>query len=213
MPLTLDGRWDKPFWADVRATTPFVRHDGWFAAQATVAKLCWDDTFLYLAYRCVDDDIWGTYRQRDDPIYNEDVVEAFIDPAGTGRRYFELEVSPHNVVFDCVNVNTGDSAATVDYDPAWDCDFRSAVQVRGTLDDLSVRDEEWTVEIAVPWTGLEREGPPLVGEWWRLNLYRIDHDRRGERGSDEYQCWSPTLTAEPDYNVPSRFGIVAFEEW
>ena len=209
-PLPLTGQWDQPAWADIPATPAFRQYDGQPAMQATVAKLCWDDAFLYLAFHCVDDDIWGTYRQRDDPLYNEDVVEAFIDPGGTGRRYFEFEMSPHNVVFDCVNVNTGDSAATVAYDSTWDCDFQSAVQVHGTLDDLSVRDREWTVEMALPWPGLERAGPPHIGERWRINLYRIDQDRRGDRGGDEYQCWSPTRSAQPDYNVPSRFGIVEF---
>jgi len=210
---TIDGRWDKPFWAEVPATRPFVNYDNTPASQETRAKLCWDEAGLYVAYFCVDDDIWGTYRQRDEPIYNEDVVEIFLDPAGAGRRYFEIEVSPHGVEFDCTNVNTGDSAATVDYDPTWDCaGLRTAVQVRGTLDDLSVRDEWWSVELAIPWTGLELDSPPAVGDTWRVNLYRIDRDRRGEFGRDEFQAWSPLLTAEPDYNVPSRFGVLEFGE-
>ena len=34
---------------------------------------------------------------RDDPLYDEEVVEAFLCPTGDLRHYFELEVSPLNV--------------------------------------------------------------------------------------------------------------------
>ncbi len=39
-------------------------------------------------------------RKRDDPLYTQDVVEIFIDADADGRTYDEIEVSPHNVVFD-----------------------------------------------------------------------------------------------------------------
>ena len=36
---------------------------------------------------------------RDDPLYNEEVVEAFVAPEDT-HHYYEFNLSPRNVVFD-----------------------------------------------------------------------------------------------------------------
>lgn len=58
---------------------------------------------LFVRFDCQDDDIWGTYTQRGDPLYDEEVVEIFIAPGrDTPSTYFELEVSPKGVLFECL---------------------------------------------------------------------------------------------------------------
>ena len=60
-------------------------------------RACWSESHLYVGFYCVDADIWGTYAARDDPLYEEEVVEVFLCPSGDLRHYFEIEVSPRRV--------------------------------------------------------------------------------------------------------------------
>src|SRR5690349_8240940 len=89
-------------WGDVPALPPFVLADGSGpAAQQTTARVCHDDEALYVRFDCEDRDIWGSYTRRDDPIYDEEVVELFVAPgAETPARYYEFEVSPNGVLLD-----------------------------------------------------------------------------------------------------------------
>lgn len=203
----LDGVGRTGSWTSAVALPRFVLHDGQPTRQATTARLCWADTALYIAFEVGDDDIWGTYRERNSPIYDEEVVEVFLDLTGEGECVFEFEVSPHNVVLDGVNLRRGDK---FDWDDTWSCDgLVTAVAVDGQPDDLSTTDTGWTATLAIPFAGLGRS-TPVPGERWRANLFRIDRPRRG--GSDEYQAWCPTqgTGAPPLYCVPARFGTLVF---
>ena len=63
-------------------------------------RLAWDERALHVRFDCADRDAWGTYRERDDPLYEEEVVEVFLAPGEADpRRYVELEVSPAGVLF------------------------------------------------------------------------------------------------------------------
>src|SRR2546423_15680666 len=55
--------------------------------QVTELQISYDDTDLIVVFKCVDIDIWGTYTGRDDPLYEEEVVEAFVCPTGDLRHY------------------------------------------------------------------------------------------------------------------------------
>ena len=123
-------------------------------------------------------------------------------------KYFEFNFSPHNVVFDA-RIECPDSGDRrfMKSDVEWDCEgLRSAVQVKGTLDDHSDVDERWTVEVALPFSQIGREGrAPVEGEKWRANFFRIDR-----AGEGEFSCWSPTLADPPNFHVPGRFGNLVF---
>lgn len=204
-PPTLDGGWDSEGWSTLPPLGPFLRHDGEPARQETWARLGHDGHRLYIAFRCADTDVWGTLRERDSAIYNEEVVEVFLDVEGVGARYFEIEVSPHNVVLDGINTWSG---GELQWDPSWDCNgLRTAVRVDGVIDDPHHEDTGWSVTMAIPFASLGVTAPTS----WRANLYRIDVDRR--RQLAEYQAWSPTQEPgeAPFFNVPARFGRLDFE--
>lgn len=210
----LDGVWNKWPWVQQANTEPFRQFNGRGCVQRTYAKMCWNIKYFYVAFLCTDDDVWGRYRNHDDPIYEEDVVEVFMATQGVAEgeptTYYEVEVSPHNVTFDVKVLNISGTREGMQADRAWTCEgLRSAVQVKGKLDDLDTRDDHWSCEIAIPWSALGIEHPQLHSEM-PINLYRIDRDRRMNRGGDEFQCWSPTSTPQPDNHVPGRFGIVGF---
>ncbi len=176
--------------------------------QPTSLRACWSAARLYLGFQCIDRDIWGTYTRRDEPLYDEEVVEAFLSPTGDVRHYYELEVSPRNVLFDA-RVHSPDRVrATMQVDPSWDCGgIQTAVRVEGTLDDRADRDRWWSVEIAIPFGAFPEAPPPQAGVVWRANFYRIDRTT-----PPEFSAWSPTLENPPNFHVPDRFGYLALAD-
>ena len=123
--------------------------------------------------------------KRDEPIYDQEVVEIFLDANADGRTYNELQVSPHNVIFDAYF-----PARRQGMDLGWDSGMKTAVKVRGTLDNPADRDEGWRWRCRFPSTGWPRcpTFRPKTGERWRFNLYRLEHVGRQQV---EGQAFSP----------------------
>lgn len=208
-PVTVDGRLTEKVWSQVDPVGVFrLADDSGEPQLPTEVRACWDDRNLYLAFVAIDTDIWGKMRQRDDPIYEEEVVEAFICSGEDVTRYYELEFSPHNVVFDAgIQCPESGDRRYLKVDLGWDCEgLQSAVEVVGTLDDPSDVDERWTVEVALPFSQIGRGGrAPADGELWRANFYRIDRACEGE-----FSCWSPTMAVPSNFHVPARYGELVF---
>ena len=100
-PVAADGRLDEPDWARAARTGPLGTPSGkGKARQRTEVRLLWDEANLYLAFECADDDAWSTSTEHDADLWEQDVVEVFIDPDGDGKTYAELQVSPAGVLFD-----------------------------------------------------------------------------------------------------------------
>lgn len=186
--------WD---WGRLPALAPFTRADGSGpAAQPTTARLGYDAQALYVRFDCADRDIWATYTRRDEPLYDEEVVELFIAPgAATPSSYYELEISPDGVLLDARISNPRELRAELGVDLSWDADARWLAR----RDDAAGR---WLAILALPWRCLTPGPPPPL---WRLNLARIERPRGAE---PEFSCWSPTLTAPADFHKPSRFGYL-----
>jgi hypothetical protein len=82
------------------------------------------------------------------------------------------------------------------------------VQLQGTLNDSDDMDENWTLELAIPWENFERVSrqPPAAGTVWRANLNRWD----GVAPDRRISIWSDPLNDESWPHVPSRFGELVF---
>ncbi|MEN6519828.1 MAG: carbohydrate-binding family 9-like protein [Armatimonadota bacterium] len=207
-PPIIDGRLDDDAWSHSEAVNLVLSEDGASASKPTRVKLCWDNDHLYLAFDCTDQDIWGTMFNRDDLIWNEEVVEAFLSPDGDLTHYYELNVSPRNVVFDTEISALTDDPPVFKGRKEWDITgLKTAVAVDGTLDDRNDIDRGWSIEIAVPFASLGRK-TPKPGEKWRGNLYRIDLSPEPV----EFQAWSPTLISPANFHRPSHFGTIVFTE-
>lgn len=174
--------------------------------QATQVRALWSLQDLFVWFECEDRDVWGTLRERDAPICEEEVVEVFLNPSGDERAYFEIEVSPRNTVYDLFVLNPGDRRRAK-FLKAWDCDgLRTIVRVRGDLSRATGTDRGWSAQLAIPLEEMitAPHVPPRPGERWRWNLYRIDRAPEG----DEYSAFSPTGAV--DYHRPDRFGWLHF---
>lgn len=166
---------------------------GFPPAQRTTVACAWDEHELRVRFECVDAEPWATITQRDGPLWEEEVVEVFLDPVGDGACYFEFEVNPLGTVLDLV-LRRNRSGYKKDF--AWDCDgLRAGVQ--RTADG-------WNAEIAIPFASLVAE-PPRAGSEWRANFTRIDRPRNRER---ELSAWAPTRLAT--FHAPERFGVLRF---
>ncbi len=176
-------------WERVEGVALTNAADGSRPALRTVVKAKRSESFVHIRFECEDDYVVSTFKERDDPLYLEDVVEIFIDESGTGRSYMEIEVSPSNVVFDARVEWTEDGIRQLDV--AWNAEgLRTAVvAVEGAL----------IYEIDLPNKMFAK--PPADGSVWRVNFYRIDQNRDGVRN---YWAWSPPGAA--DFHRPASFG-------
>jgi hypothetical protein len=183
----------------VPALPPFTLADGSGpAGQATHARACCDSLALYVRFDCEDRDIWWTYTERDQPLYDEEVVELFLSPGWEDPvRYYEFEISPGGVVLDARIYNPTSERAQLEVDTSWDC---ASLRWQAGRDDGAGR---WWAVLAIPWAAVSPPGElPVV---WRANFYRIERPRDG---NPEFSCWSPTHTAPADFHKPACFGFL-----
>jgi hypothetical protein len=186
-------------WHELAPLAPLTLADGSApAAWQTAVRLCYDDDALYVHFECADRDIWGDYTERDDPIYDEEVVEMFFAPGtATPKRYAELEISPNGVLFDALIDNPTGLRADLHVDPSWD----PLLRAYAWRDDAAQR---WGALLVLPWNEIAPGVPPPP--IWRANFFRIERPRDG---AAEYSCWSPTLSEPADFHRPSYFGTLA----
>lgn len=171
----------------------------------THIKACYDDSTLYFFFVCNDPDIWTSFTQRDEHLWENDAVEIFIDVDDVPETYVEIEVSPTNVLFDSYIVDP------VNIDVPKTALFnlkgiRTAVAVYGTLNERDDKDDYWTVEIAIPFADLANENIKQVttATEIRINFYRLDENQGMEPMS---YAWSPTFAR---FHKPAYFGNITF---
>lgn len=197
-PFALD---DASAWEPLEKITPLWLSDGSVpASQQTTVRVCYDDHALYVRFDCADRDIWGTFTQRDEPIYNEEVVEIFIGAgAADPVHYFEFQVSPNGVLFDGTVYNPTSTRDNLRVDETWLC---PEIRWMARRNDAK---HQWWGALALPWVGITPDGkiPPVC----RANFYRIERPHDGEV---EYSCWSPTLAVPADFHKPKYFGHLEF---
>lgn len=181
-------------WEDLPTSSSFVDAvTGNPASFDTTVQAAWDDEYLYLRFACEDKDIVANMTNRDDPLYDEEVVEVFIAPENL-ELYYEFNLSPRNVVFDSLIRHDG---KTHDGDPTWDCPGLIHRVIR--LEKNSSEFGDWEGLLAVPFACLGIE--PERGLVLRANFYRIKRTPE-----DQYMAWRPTMRDPANFHVPAAFG-------
>ena len=98
--------------------------------------------------------------------------------------------------------------------PDWDFPgLRTAVHIDGQLNDPATVDRGWTVELALPWAGMERLAngrplPPKPGDEWRFQFARYE-----QLVSSDYRMgWTWDPVGSIDNHRPEAFTRIRFEE-
>jgi hypothetical protein len=178
------------------------------AAYATRFRAAWSDEGLYLRFDATDPSPWHTMTRRDEHLWDEEVVEIFIDPDRSGHDYYELEVNPANVVCDLRMIAPWpDKKGDID----WNLEgLETRVHPLGSAGGTT----GWTVTAFLPWTGLRAlpsaghvAVPPKPGDAWRFNVFRIERPGGPKNPEKDavFAAWSPP-------SVPSFHDAGAFRD-
>jgi hypothetical protein len=222
----IDGAGSDPVWAKAPWTEDFTDIEGDVRPkpmQRTRVKMLWDTANLYIYAELQEPDLWGTLRQHDTIIYDDNDFEIFINPDNSTHRYFELEINALGTVMDLFMnkpYKNGGKALL-----SWDTQgLLSAVKTDGTLNHPGDVDRGWSVEMAIPLKSLNfwGDGPVRDSAQWRINFSRVEWDRdvrdgqyvvRADAGSgrrlpEHNWVWSPQGVI--NMHVPEKWAYLQF---
>ena len=198
--IKLDGNLNKQAWQEAQGDFLVETESGREAKLKSECKPLWNENYLYISFKCKDDYIKATMTAYNDKLYEEDVVEVFIDDNRDLKTYVEIEVNPLNTVLHYI-VNNNLKGEKFLY-----------AKVYKTLETATIYYEdiqEWHTEIAIPMEEFITavNNPPLTGDIWGINFYRID---RKEDKVVEHSAWLET--GKIDFHMPEKFGQLNFVE-
>jgi len=161
-------------------------------------RALWNEHGLHLRFDSEDDAPWFTMTERDDRLWEEEVVEIFLDPLDDGR-YVEVELNPANVVCDLRKLGPGETAS----DPIGPMD--RGFSVTGIRTAVVISDDRWIGTLYLPWEGLDLPVPPAPGTEFPFNVFRIKRPGGPEapEAGAVFAAWSPT--GSPSFHVAEAF--------
>ena len=191
------------------------------AAHATVARIAWSRTHLYLAFECSSSDggapkpdvsglgtpFVASGKVRDDEVFSGECAELFLCPDGVDAPYLEIDFNPDGVLYD---------SRLMDYTfpeqykfwKKWALGFSGDIRYAiGMLRDSNGKITGWTAEAAIAIASLQCKRPmPKAGDLWLFNLFRIAMPKNGQT---EYSVWEPT---HRDFHNPSEYPKLRFAD-
>ncbi|HZS44919.1 MAG TPA: carbohydrate-binding family 9-like protein [Blastocatellia bacterium] len=160
----------------------------------------WTPEYLYTCFECnytvLNVNSAPQTTEKTIGLWDCDVVEIFIAPnPGDPNRYLEIEVSP---LGEWVDVELHIEKRQRSSNWQW----HSNVEAACAIDNAN---KIWRTAFRIPSENLFgasiNEGQECLG-----NFYRCD----GTEPARNYITWRPTMTPEPNFHVPERFGKFRF---
>ncbi|WP_057831189.1 carbohydrate-binding family 9-like protein [Colwellia sp. TT2012] len=195
-----------PDWQAIDALT--IDTYPWYQAgakQDTQIKLSANNDTLFIQIIAQDNYSYAKQTELNHMLVCQDsCVEFFFSPSGVlGSSYVNLEVNCCGTLH--LAYGTGrDKRQFISLEAA------SLIQ-RNTSITSPVKfetdhDNEWTVDIALPFTAIEQlTGEKVNKDKWFGNFYRC-----GGRTEPQYAVWHNIDVPEPDYHRPEHFGKLVF---
>jgi len=145
--------------------------------QATTAVTLWNLRYFHIKFDCR----YGSLNVAPQPVLTTD------------QPIYERDCAEFFAATDPGDLQNPNGKITVEV--TWN----TGMQVRAGIDKAQKR---WWVTAAIPMVQL---GAPRRGDRWRVNFYRIEGPpKQGPKRI--HLAWSPTLTPQPNFHVPQRFG-------
>jgi hypothetical protein len=166
-PPRLDGKLDDPAWSTALAITDFKTFYpdfGKVIPESTFAFAAFDDTNLYFAFRCFDQEpskIKATMAARDN-IRNDDWICLNIDTFNDQQSLFAFYVNPLGIQMDSRGTNTNEDMGV---DMVWNS--------AATIDDKG-----YTVEVSIPLKSIRYSSgdPTYMGIFFERQIgRRLEH--------------------------------------
>lgn len=193
------GQWSNTEWIYLST------QEGTISKYITRVKVLYSETGLYFLFNCGDKKLTSAMRADNLNLWEEDVVEVFLWPDENFPVYFEYELSPMN--FELPIIVPNKKGNFLGWLP-WHYDGdRKTQHSTSIIKDKNANDSAisgWYAEFFIPYKLLTPliQAPPVAGDKWRANLYRIDHDN----GEVPFS-WQKTETTFHEYN---KFGTFIF---
>jgi hypothetical protein len=215
-----DASWDKAKWSHT-----FIDIEGFKEPKyKTQVKMLWDETYFYILAKLEEPHVWATLKQRDTIIFYNNDFEVFIDPDGDAQNYYELEINALNTVWDLFLTKPYREASKVVLNDWTLTGLKSAVKVKGTLNNPSDTDQGWVLEMAIPWAAYKasyfHDNVPR-DSFWRVNFSRVNwqhtivngvykrkKDKNGKFLPEYNWVWSPMGVI--NMHEPEKWGYVYF---
>ena len=223
---TIDGDINDKVWESAKWTDYFVDIEGDLKPKPyynTRVKMLWDDKYLYIAADLSDKHVWAYLTKHDQVVFYDNDFEVFINPSNSTHQYFEYEINAQNTIFDLFLPKTyrAGTGALISWDSKT---LKSAVKVKGTLNNPSDEDEGWTVEMAIPFSDISvgnNANIPKNNAIWRLNFSRVQWeteiidgkyvkktDANNKQLPENNWVWSPQGII--NMHAPERWGYIQF---
>ena len=161
-------------------------------------KLLWTDAALYVRFEAIQNEplvvsATPNLKTKTRGLWDRDVCEIFLAPnRNEPRKYFEFEIAPNGEWIDLGIYQKPDERIT-------DWDYFSGMKSAARIDKNKV-----VMAIKIEWKAFGKT--PKAGEIWLGNVLRCV----GSDPTRGYLTWQPTLTKEPSFHVPERFGEFEF---
>jgi hypothetical protein len=171
--IVLDGDTDDPGWTSPPGparTGPFLLASGMPARPYSEARAVWGDGHLYLALYAADEDIRSRTGEHDGPLWLDDSFRVVFAQGDVERA---IEVSPRGVVTDAMRARGGA------FDYGWESGVHVSPELDGTINQPNDADEEWVIEMAIPFEALGMRGER--GESIGFSLRRCDVPKGSSR--------------------------------
>jgi hypothetical protein len=206
--VEFNGKINKPLdddlWEDAILLTDFSQPWRDEPMQETSFKALYTNKYLYLRYDVKESNlvISDNYQKKRD-IVRSDRVEIFLRKDADLKKYYCLEVDPNGAVLDF----SGTYYRTFDDDWKWP---KGHLSTNGTI-----RNDGYRLDMTISLESLNDLGLIKNGIM-EAGIFRADTDvlPDEENPDDDFKwiTWVDPKTDEPDFHVPSSFGILQLSE-
>jgi hypothetical protein len=201
--IFIDGNASEEDWLAADPVGDFVFP--WYESgkkEQTDVRVLWDDEYLYVLFRCEDENISAHYLQRNSAPYRDDCVEVFIAPNAENSLWYA------NNEINCL----GTWLVGYHKDEINEYVLPEHILVgrshKGTMNNEDDTDECWIIELGIPFSSIvnyEAQLPPSDGNIWGINFNRCGGDV-----NPQYSQWRASKTAGPNFHRPEDFGRLVF---
>jgi len=203
-PIVLDGKLDDVAWTHASVyplyMTDAETRSGKNVEELSYAMFAWDNRYFYAAVSCEDSDVVAEAEADQEAHWKlGDTVELFIKPSSS-TWYWELYGTPAGKKANYFIPGRG--RLWLDSFMDYECAFKVAAYIEGSLNEWRDTDKGWAVEMAMPIEALVEQGDPFgEGEAWTALITRVNYSRTIPRM--EMSSWPPL--PKRDYHLIEHY--------